>query len=114
MKQLAELRPSTRRTYGYICDFIREKGYSPSTQEIMDGVPLSSKSVAVYHRDQLVKHRLLGYTPDRARSIEIYGSLMLTFWGEDADFIRKEFGRSPELAVIDALKQALGVMERGS
>ena len=114
MTSLSALRPSTQKTYRFIVDYITEKGYSPSTRDIRDGVPLSSTSVAVYHRDQLVKHRLLGYTQDRARSIELYGSLTLRFWGDEADFIRKKFGEHPELAVIDMLKREVGVMEYGT
>lgn len=109
-----QLRPSTQRTYRFITKFIGHKGYSPSTREIRDGVPLSSTSVSVYHRDQLVKCGLLTHDPKRTRGIGIAGSLTLTFYGDDADFIRKEFGEHPELAVINWLKQEVGVMEHGS
>lgn len=111
MKSLSELRPSTQKTYAFISAFIRERAYSPSTRDIRDGVPLSSTSVSVYHRDQLVKAGLIGYTPDRARSIERSGSITitLTFWDHDADYIREEFGDNPESAIMDRLKQEVGV-----
>ena len=114
MKPLSELRPSTRKTYHFIVNYMRENGYAPSTRDIRDGVPLSSTSVASYHRDQLAANNLLSYDPDRARSITLVGELTLTFYGSDAAFILRCFGENPELAVIDALKQEVGVMEYGT
>ncbi len=110
MRALSELRPSTRKTYNFIVSFIRDRGYSPSTREIRDGVPLSSTSVSVYHRDQLVRRGLLTHDPNRTRGIGIAGSLTLTFYGEDAHFIREQFGESPgcELAIINWLRQPVG------
>lgn len=89
---LSTLRPSTIRTYNFINDFIQERGYSPSTNEIKEGVPLSSKSVSVYHRDQLIRAGLLTYEPGRRRSIELAGSFTLNFHNEDARYMREKFG----------------------
>lgn len=112
---LSQLRPSTRKTYEYICEFIRERGYSPSTREIRDGVPLSSTSVSVYHRDQLVKAGLIGYTQDRARSIELSGSirLTLTFWDDDAQYIREKFGDISGAELVRELRNEEAVANWG-
>ncbi|KKN78112.1 hypothetical protein LCGC14_0353390 [marine sediment metagenome] len=102
---LNDLNPSMKKTYAFICDFIKQNGYSPSTRDIKKGIPLSSVSVVVYHRDKLVKHGLISYTPERVRSIELCGSLTLTFTGDDVEFIRDEFGSDPEAAIIQTLRE---------
>lgn len=114
MNALEQLKPSFRKTFFFIVDYMKMHGYGPTTQDISDGVPLSSKSVAMYHRDKLVDKGFLTFDPDRARSISIVGSLTLIFYGSDAAFIRETFGEHSELAVIDQLRQEVGVMEYGT
>lgn len=115
-KPLSEYRPSIQASYFFINEFISERGYGPTIREIQAGGNLSSTSVAHYHRDQLIKGGFITYDPGRDRSIALVGALTLTFYGEDAHFIHEQFGESPgcELAVINWLKQEVGVMEHGS
>lgn len=92
MSALSELKPRFRKTFYFIVKYIHEHGYAPTTQDITDGVPLSSKSVASFHRDKLVDKNLLAFDPDRARSISIVGALTLTFFDDDAEYLRGRFG----------------------
>ena len=108
---LAKLRPSTIRTYAFISEFILERGYSPSTREIKEGVPLSSKSVSVYHRNQLIKAGLLTYDSGRARSIELSGSLTLTFHGDDAQYMREYFGDVSGSQLVEILRVAEAIAD---
>ena len=107
MKPLSEFRPNIQESYHFIVRFIKENGYGPSVREIQFGGNLSSPSVALYHRDALIKGGLITYDEGRDRSIKLVGTVTLTFYGVDADYIRKEFGESPgrELAVINWLRQ---------
>ncbi len=106
-KPLSEYRPSIQASYRFINDFIREHGFGPTVREIQFGGNLSSPSVALYHRDALIKGGLITYDEGRDRSIKLVGAVTLTFYGVDADYIRKKFGESPgrELAVMNWLRQ---------
>lgn len=112
--KLDQLKPTTRKTYNFITKFIALKGYAPTIREIRDGIEVSSTSVASYHRDILVRKGLITFDPERTRSIEIAGAITLTFYGDDAKYLRKEFGETPELGVMDLLRQEVGVIEHGS
>lgn len=114
MKPLSEYRPSIQASYRFINGFIGEHGFGPTIREIQDDSNLSSPSVAKYHRDQLIKGGLITYDPGRDRSISLVGALTLTFYGDDADFIRENFGEDSEVAVLDQLKHPMGVMEYGT
>ena len=107
MKPLYEYRPSIRASYHFINSFVKEHGFGPTIREIKADGNLSSTSVAQYHRDQLIKGGFITYDEGRDRSIARVGALILTFYGEDADFIRDQFGEIPgcELAIINWLKQ---------
>ena len=116
MKPLSEYRPSIQASYRFINQFIREHGFGPTVREIQHAGRLSSTSVALYHRDQLIKGSFITYDPGRDRSIALVGALTLTFYAEDAAYISDHFGDSPgcEVLIIDALKQEVGVMEYGT
>ena len=105
MRALSSYRPSIQKSYHFIARFIKETGFGPTMREIQSGGNLSSTSVALYHRDQLIKGGLISYDPKRERSIALAGTLTLTFYGLDADFIRDHFGEQPELALINWLRQ---------
>ncbi len=108
MKPLSEYRPSIQASYRFIHRFITDHGYGPTIREIKGAGNLSSTSVAQYHRDQLIKGGWITYDEGRDRSIALVGALILTYYGLDADFIRDQFGATPELALISWLRQAVG------
>lgn len=110
MKTLSDFRPSIQKTFRFIEGFIKENGYGPSLREMMNGRNLSSTSVATYHRDQLCEAGLLTYDEGRDRSIALAGSVTLTYYGDDAKYLREEFGKTPEVGVMDLLRQEVGVI----
>ena len=116
MKPLSDYRPSIQKSYRFIAQFIKENGYGPTIREIKSDGNLSSTSVAQYHRDALIKGGFVTYDEGRDRSIALAGALTLTFYGQDAQYIRDHFGESPscELLIIGRLKQEVGVMEYGT
>jgi len=59
-----------REIYDFICEFVRERGYSPSLEEI--GAHFGLKSVATVHKhvSHLVEKELLRKSWNRSRSVE--------------------------------------------
>ena len=62
-----------REIYDYICHFVREKGYSPSLEEI--GAHFGLRSVATVHKhvQHLVEKKYLRKAWNRSRSVEPAG-----------------------------------------
>ena len=110
MKPLSELRPNIQASYHFITLFIMGNGFGPTIREIQSAGNLSSPSVALYHRDALIKGGFITYDQGRDRSIALAGVLTLTFYGLDAEYIREHFGESPglEIAVMNWLRQPVG------
>jgi repressor LexA len=59
-----------REIYDFICEFVQEKGYSPSLEEIGDHFGLSSVATVHKHVQHLVEKGLLRKSWNRSRSVE--------------------------------------------
>ena len=67
------MTPLQARVKGFISGLIRDEGFSPSLQEIADGLGLKSRSSA---RDVVLRLQKKGpvtFLPGRSRSIEVAG-----------------------------------------
>lgn len=113
MKPLSEYRPSIQRSYLFINEFISERGFGPTIREIKFAGNLSSTSVAVYHRDQLIKGGLISYDPNRDRSIALVGALTLTFSGIDAAYIHERFAITTGAELVRELRNEEAVASWG-
>jgi len=60
-----------RQIYDYISDFVSRNGYSPSFEEIGDGMGLSSLATVHKHISNLEKKGLLKRDYNRSRSIDV-------------------------------------------
>jgi repressor LexA len=60
-----------RQVYDFIADFVRKKGYSPSFEEIGQGLQLSSLATVHKHITNLEKKGLLRRDYNRSRSIDV-------------------------------------------
>ena len=60
-----------RQVYDYISDFVQRKGYSPSFEEIGEGMGLSSLATVHKHISNLEKKGLLTRDYNRSRSIDL-------------------------------------------
>jgi len=75
----AKLLPSDTLVYMFIENFWRVNYYSPTVREIVDGVGLSSTSVANYSVQKLKKRGLLRDTKCRAVRTLVPTNLILHF-----------------------------------
>lgn len=69
------MSPTTSRVYAFIAGFIIERGYGPTHREIVDGLGLSSTSVAAHHLSVLRRRGLVTYVDGQARTLRIVGPL---------------------------------------
>src|SRR5260221_5069146 len=60
-----------RQVYDFLHDFIQRNGYSPSFEEIVDGLGLSSLATVHKHISSLEKKGLLKRDYNRSRSIDV-------------------------------------------
>src|ERR1700682_4832789 len=60
-----------RQVYDYISDFVQKHGYSPSFEEIKEGMGLSSLATVHKHVSNLEKKGLLTRDYNRSRSIDL-------------------------------------------
>jgi repressor LexA len=60
-----------RQVYDYISDFVQKRGYSPSFEEIGEGLGLSSLATVHKHVSNLEKKALLTRDYNRSRSIDL-------------------------------------------
>jgi len=60
-----------RQVYDYIADFVQTRGYSPSFEEIGDGMGLNSLATVHKHISNLEKKGLLKRDYNRSRSIDL-------------------------------------------
>ena len=60
-----------RQVYDYISEFVQKKGYSPSFEEIGEGLGLSSLATVHKHISNLEKKGLLTRDYNRSRSIDL-------------------------------------------
>lgn len=65
------LTDSQRKTFKYICQFHREKGYSPKLREIAEGIGIKSKGVVHRYVQALVGEGLIEFLPKRHRGIRL-------------------------------------------
>jgi len=86
-----------REVYDFIHDFMRERGYSPSFEEIGSGMGLSSLATVHKHISNLEKKGLLKRDYNRSRSIDVLP-------------VRGIFKRQPKPAAVSDL--ALPLMGR--
>lgn len=109
-----QLGKTTQKTYHYIVKFISEQGHGPTIREIRSGLGFNSTSTPSYHRDLLADNGFITFDKEKPRSIQIVGSLSVTFFDSDAAFIRDHFGDRPVQTMMDVLRGEVGVMEHGS
>src|ERR1700751_6441935 len=60
-----------RQVYDFISDFVQKHGYSPSFEEIGEGLGLSSLATVHKHISNLEKKALLTRAYNRSRSIDL-------------------------------------------
>ena len=60
-----------RQVYDFISDFVQQNGYSPSFEEIGQGLGLSSLATVHKHISNLEKKGLLSRDYNRSRSIDL-------------------------------------------
>src|SRR4030081_3919590 len=60
-----------RQVYDFISEFVQKNGYSPSFEEIGQGLELSSLATVHKHISNLEKDRLLTRDYNRSRSIDL-------------------------------------------
>src|SRR3989442_12877997 len=60
-----------RQVYDYISDFVQRNGYSPSFEEIGEGMGLSSLATVHKHISNLEKKGLLRRDYNRSRSLDV-------------------------------------------
>src|SRR5450755_5094200 len=60
-----------RQVYDFISDFVQKQGYSPSFDEIGQGLGLSSLATVHKHISNLEKKGLLTHDYNRSRSIDL-------------------------------------------
>jgi repressor LexA len=60
-----------RQVYDFISDFVQKNGYSPSFEEIGEGLGLSSLATVHKHISNLEKKALLTRDYNRSRSIDL-------------------------------------------
>lgn len=58
-----------KEVYFYIAGYVEQNGYSPSIREIVDGLSLSSTSVAAWHLKKLKEAGCVVYDSHKARTI---------------------------------------------
>lgn len=61
----------TEKIYKFIKKYIKKHGYSPSFEDIKDGVGASSKSVVYYHMHKLKKENRIDFIKATPRTISI-------------------------------------------
>src|SRR6266571_1280628 len=100
----------TRRqcqVYDYISDFVQRNGYSPSFEEIGEGMGLSSLATVHKHISNLEKKGLLTRDYNRSRSIDL-----LPPKGRLKHAITRDYNRSRSIDLLPPkgrLKQAMAV-----
>jgi len=60
-----------RKVLNFIEEFVESKRYSPSFQEIADGIGLKSLATVHKHINNLKRKGCLQYAPNVARSVEV-------------------------------------------
>jgi repressor LexA len=73
MKQ-EEIKARRQRVLDYVRQYIREHGYAPAIQDVVQGCDLSSKSVAWGDLKALKEQGRLTWKPDAARTIVVLES----------------------------------------
>jgi len=71
---LKDLTEREKIIYNFICEYHKEKGYSPSIREIQEGIFLKSPNMIHRYLQQLVIKNYIEITPHVARSIVIKGT----------------------------------------
>ena len=62
-----------RRIVDFIRNFVDEKGYAPTMDEIRGALQLSSKSLVEYHLKALKEEGIINRVPELARAMEVSG-----------------------------------------
>jgi len=68
---MVSLTKRQREVLDFISDFIRDRGYSPSIQEIGAGLGMSSVATVHKHLTQLKRKGRIRHEPNRKRSFEV-------------------------------------------
>ncbi len=68
---MASLTKKQKKIYDFICNFLDEKGYSPSYREIGENIGLSSVATIAEHVNNLRLKGFLDIEPGHARSIQV-------------------------------------------
>ena len=88
---MAPLTKRQREVLDFLGEFIRDRGYSPSIQEIGDALGMSSVATVHKHLTQLKRKGFIRQEPNRKRSIEL---------GED---VFSESGEVVELPLLGTI-----------
>jgi len=67
---MTALTKKQKKVLDFVRDFIGRRGYSPSVEEITEGVGLKSKATVHVHLKNLCQKGLIRMAPNRARSVE--------------------------------------------
>ncbi len=62
-----------RRIVDFMRNFVEEKGYAPTMDEVRDALQLSSKSLVEYHLKALEEEGIINRVPELARAMEVSG-----------------------------------------
>ena len=68
---MASLTRRQKEVLDFLSNFIKERGYSPSLEEIGDGLGLSSVATVHKHLTHLKRKGFIRHEPNRKRSIEV-------------------------------------------
>jgi SOS-response transcriptional repressor LexA len=116
------LKPKTQSVLAFIKKYVHENGLAPTCQEIAEGVPLSSKSVAHNHIKKLVAEEYLYKRPGRAGGLVLLAprpSLREKIEGLAEEYDKDEFphGDPDEVAIrgvmADELRRILKETDNG-
>jgi len=71
VKKMNELSPKQKRILAFIRRFLADKSYPPTIRDIVNGVGISSTSVADYNLEKLEKHGFIRRHHEVSRGIEL-------------------------------------------
>lgn len=71
MRQLRGYGVTRRRIYEFVQDFIAERGYSPTYEEIAQGVSLAARSTVFGHLCKLREAGLVDWVDGSSRSLHL-------------------------------------------
>lgn len=104
------LTDSQRKTYDFICKFVKRYGYAPKFPEIAKGIGIKSTGVVHRYIQALIDNGLIDYTPHRHRGIRLLDKIEKTI---GIPFLGKIAAGKPIEAVPDQQTVDLSMMFTG-